>query len=92
MPSVNYMKDETVKHYYERWASSPRTHTTDREWFYKFVKACLRLDNTLDTQYLRLALYDSFHDKFDEKYYDEYTSDMVILFEHLRDFANTSLP
>ena len=92
MPSVNYMKDDTVKKYYEKWAFSPTTHAMDRENFYKFVKACLRIDKRLDIDYLKLSLYDSFREKYDEKYYDEFTHDIVVLFEQLRDFANTSLP
>ncbi|MFC2017248.1 hypothetical protein ACFLUD_02410 [Chloroflexota bacterium] len=92
MPSINFMEDKQVQDYYQMWAKSPRTHPTDKEWFYKFVKACLKLDKKLDISYLKLALYDSFHNKYDEKYYDEYTSDIIILFEHLRDFANTTIP
>ncbi len=92
MPSINYMRDDTVKKYYRIWDLSPTTHGADKENFYKFVKACLRIDKKLDIDYLKLALYDSFHDRYDEKYYDEFCFQTVVLFEHLRDFANTKLP
>lgn len=92
MPSVNYMNDDTVKKYYRKWAASPTNHPADTENFYKFVKACLAVDNELNTEYLKLALYESFHEKYDEKYYDEFIHEKVVLFEHLRDFSNTTLP
>lgn len=92
MPSVNYMNDDTVRKYYRKWELSPTSHSMDREDFYKFVKACLMVDKRLDLDYLKLALYDSFNEKYDEKYYDEFTHNTVVLFEHLRDFANTTLP
>jgi len=92
MPGINYMKDETALAYYKVWALIPSLLGRDRENFYKFVKACLKIDRKLDIDYLKLVLYDSFHEQFDEKHYDEFTSDVVILFEHLRDFYNTTLP
>jgi hypothetical protein len=59
---------------------------------YRFVKACLEVDSRLDIDYLKSALYDSFSGKYDEKRYDEFTNDVIVLFEHLRDFYNTTLP
>jgi hypothetical protein len=64
----------------------------DKEYFYRFVKACLETDRQASVEYLKLALYDSFHDKDDEKYYDEFQYEVIALFEHLRDFNNTTLP
>ena len=98
MAVKNYMDDETVRKYYQTWALSPTTHPMDMEKFYKFVKACVRfaghedLGRKLDISYLRLHLYDSFHDKYNEEYYDEFTHKIVVLFEHLRDYENTTLP
>ena len=98
MVTNNYMRDETVRKYYEAWALSPTTHPADMEKFYKFVKACIRfvgqgdLGKKLDISYLRLHLYDSFHDKYTQEYYDEFTHKIVSLFEHLRDYENTTLP
>jgi hypothetical protein len=93
MASVDYMKDEKVKAYFNWWASSPRTeHPRHKELFYKFVKACLEVDKTLDAQYLRLALYDSFHNVMDEKSYDKYRHNILVWFEDLVDFANTTFP
>jgi hypothetical protein len=92
MPSVNYMKDATVKEYYERWALLPKLLGQEKEYFYQFVKACLKMDRKLDIDYLKGALYDSFHEQYDEKYYDEFVYEVVVLFEHLRNFSNTTLP
>ena len=92
MSSINYMKDDTVKRYYRQWAASPTTHPMDMEKFYQFVKACLKVDNELNTEYLKDALYESFHGRYEENYYDEFKHKTVVLFEHLRDFANTPLP
>ena len=93
MRSINYMEDDTVKKYYKKWALYPTsTHILDRQNFYKLVKACLSVDKRLDIDYLKLALYDSFHEKYDEKYYDEFKHEIIVLFEHLRDFTNTTLP
>ena len=91
MQSINYMKDAMVRQYYEWWILNPVTHGHDKEKFYKFVKACLNVDKRLDISYLKLALYDSFYKIYEEEYYDRFQSDIVILFEHLRDFANTNL-
>jgi len=92
MSSINYMKDETVRNYYEKWALNPTLLGWDRENFNKFVKACFRVDKQLDIDYLRLALYDSFHDQYDEGDYVKFTGDVVVLFEQLRDYENTTLP
>jgi hypothetical protein len=98
MAVKNYMDDETVRKYYQTWALSPTTHPMDMEKFYKFVKACVRfaghedLGRKLDITYLRAHLYDSFHDKYTEEYYDKFTHKIVVLFEHLRDYEDTTLP
>ncbi len=92
MPSVNYMKDDTVRKYYEKWAFSPQLLGREKEYFYQFVKACLRVDKKLDIDYLKTALYDSFHEQYDEERYDEFTYEVVVLFEHLNNFSNTTLP
>ena len=92
MQSINYMKDERIKNYYGKWADNPLLTQQYKEYFYQFVKACLEVDKRASSEYLKLALYDSFHEKCDEKYYDEFTYNVVVLFEHLRDFSNTTLP
>ena len=92
MSSIDYMKDATVREYYHRWELNPTISGQNRLDFYKFVKACFKVDTRLDIDYLKPALYDSFHEQYDEKRYDEFIHRVVILFEHLRDFQNTSLP
>ena len=86
------MKDETVRQYYEKWTLLPALLGKEKEYFYQFVQACLRLDRRLDIDYLKGALYDSFHEQYDEKTYDEFCYEVIALFEHLRDFSNTNLP
>jgi hypothetical protein len=86
------MNDETVRIYYKKWAASPTSHPSDTENFYKFVKAYLAVDRELNTEFLKLALYDSFHEKYSEEHYDKFKHKTVVLFEQLRDFANTNLP
>ena len=85
------MSNKKVKAYYEKWELNPTLLGIQREYFYKFVKACLEVDKLASIEYLKSALYDSFHDKYDEKAYDELTFQVVVLFEHLRDFYNTTL-
>jgi len=92
MSNINYMNDATVRQYYDRWELDPTLLGRNRFDFYKFVKACFNVDTKLDIEYLKASLYDSFHEKYDEKTYDEFVGEVVILFEHLRDFQNTSLP
>ncbi|MGB2876651.1 MAG: hypothetical protein WBB97_01275 [Dehalococcoidales bacterium] len=93
MTSINYMNNDKVKAYYEKWELNPTLLGIQREYFYKFVKACLEVDKRASTEYLQLALYDSFHDKYDdEREYDELKVKVVVLFEDLRDFHNTTMP
>jgi len=92
MTNSNYMKNDKVKAYYEKWELNPTLLGIQREYFYKFVKACLEVDKRASIEYLKLALYNSFHDKYDEKDYDEFMFEVVVLFEDLRDFNNTTLP
>lgn len=98
MTAKNYMNDVTIRKYYQRWALSPTIHAADMENFYKFVKACVRfvghgdLGRKLDISHLRAHLYDSFHDKYTREDYDEFTHKIVVLFEHLRDYEDTTLP
>ena len=95
MPSINYMKDDRVRECYKWWESNPVTHGHDKEKFYYFVRACLNVENVdkvLDISYLKLFLYDSFHEIYGEESFDNFQSDIVILFEHLTNFARTILP
>ena len=92
MSSINYMKDKKVIGYYEMWAEYPLLHDRYKDYFYKFVKACLEVDKRPSSEYLKLALYDSFSAKYDEKRYDEFVGDVIVLFEHLINFYNTTLP
>jgi hypothetical protein len=92
MPSVNYMKDETVRSYYNKWTVTPLLTQQYAEYFYQFVKACLRLDTKLDISHLNDALYDSFYKQYkNKKQYDKFATEIVILFEHLRNFSNITL-
>ena len=100
----NYMMDKNVKRYYEVWARSPTIHPFDMRNFYKFVKACVNhvgsgdLGRKLSIDILKLSLYDSFHEKYNdrkkytEEAYDEFVHKIVVLFEHLRDYEDAKLP
>jgi len=92
MASINYMKDKVVREYYDKWELLPKLTGREKIYFYQFVKACLGVDRKLDIDYLKDALYDSFHEQYDENTYDEFRDEVIVLFEHLRDFANTDLP
>ena len=95
-----YMDDENVRKYYDRWISSPTLleHPTDKESFYKFVKACIgyaghgNVVRKLDTSILRLHLYDDLHDRYSEEYYDEITHKIIVLFERLLNYEDTAFP
>jgi hypothetical protein len=91
MPSIDYMKAKKPRRYYEIWADNPLFTQQYKEYFYKFVKACIEVDKKPDTEYLKLALYDSFHEQYDKKQYNEFTDEVIILFEHLINFSNTTL-
>ena len=103
----NYMKDATVRGYYDRWIKTslpdpgtptPLGHPTDYYMFYAFVKACVQwaghkdLRRRLDTSILRLHLYDDLHGRYTEEGYDLITSDIIILFENLVDYEATGYP
>jgi hypothetical protein len=92
MQSANYMNDITVKIYYVKWELTPKLVDRYKEYFYQFVKACLRLDKKPDTEHLKNALYDSFYQKYGEKRYNEFSDEVVVLFEHLKNVSNTVLP
>ncbi len=92
MSSINYMKDKRVRSYYDKWAVTPLLTQQYGEYFFEFVKACLEVDKRPSIEYLKLALSDSCIGKYDEKRYDEFTYEIIVLFEHLRDFYNTTLP
>lgn len=96
----HYINDETVRKYYDMWISGPTLldHPSDRERFYKFVKAGVsyagheNVGRKLDTSILRLHLYDDLHDRCSEEYYDEITHEIIALFEHLLDYEDTAFP
>lgn len=94
----NYMADKNVKTYYEVWARSPYKHPLDMERFYKFVKVCVNcvgrghLGRKLDVSYLEASLYDSFRGNHNEESWDKFRHEIVVLFEHLRDYEDTELP
>ena len=92
MSSSNYMKDERVRNYYEKWELNPFLTQQYKEYFYKFVKACLEVDESPTISALELALRDSFYETWDKEIYDEFCKEATILFEHLRDFYNTKFP
>ena len=92
MSGFNYMEDKKVRDCYEKWALNPVLHGVEKEYFYKFVKACLEVDKSPSIDKLKLALYDSFHAQYSEERYDEFQYETVVLFEHLRNFHNTTLP
>jgi len=93
LSNVNYMRDNTVRQYYEKWELNPFLVDRYKEDFYRFVRACLMVDRTPDIDHLKSALRDSFYEKYEDKEkYDQFVSDVVVLFEHLRNFANTRLP
>lgn len=90
--SVDYMKDDKVKEYYEKWVlNNGRLVGHDKEYFYQFVKAVLALDSHATTELLKLALCDSFAQKFDNEVYDKLVYDASVMFEALRDFYNVSI-
>ena len=88
------MKNEQVRLYYERWADNEHGNFVGRgrEEFYKFVKAVLALDKHPTTEFLKLALYDSFANLrvSNEEAYDELVYQAAVLFETLRDYSNLS--
>lgn len=96
----NYMQDQNVRGYYDRWIHRETLidHASDRERFYKFVKACVdyaghkNLRRKLDTSILRLSLYDDLHSRYSEKAYDDITHEIVVLFEEVRDYEDTPFP
>jgi len=100
MPEKNYMQDQDVRGYYDRWRKSPTLldHPNDIEKFYKFVKKCVSFAGhkdtrkKLDTSILRLHLYDDLHGKYSEDYYDKITHEIIVLFEHLLEYEDTTLP
>ena len=92
MASINYMNDQAVRKYYNQWELLPQLTGWEKTVFYKFVKACLGVDRKLDIDYLKGALYDSFHEKYHDSTYDNFKHEVIVLFETLRDFANTDLP
>ena len=50
------------------------------------------MDKRPDIDFLKLALYDSFSGEYDEERYDEFTHEIIVSFEHLRNFYSTTLP
>lgn len=92
MSNINYMENERVRSYYDKWTVTPLLTQQYAEYFYKFVKACLEVDKRPSIEYLKSALYDSFHDTYDPENYVEFDSEVIEVFERCRDFANTTLP
>ena len=94
----NYMADPNVRKYYDRWKTSPTSHPLDMRNFYKFVKACVQfaghedVRKKLDTSILRLHLYDAFHEQYSEENYDKFTHKIIVLFETLLDYEDTTFP
>lgn len=95
--SENYMKDKNVKQYYDFWVKGPTLfeHSLDRERFYKFVKSVVNwaggkeVQKKVDHQYLKLHLYDDFHDKYSEEYYDNLQRDIMVKVESLLEYEDT---
>jgi len=99
----NYMKDSNVRQYYNFWINGPTLfeHIRDRERFYKFVKAVVNwaggresqgsreLQKKIDTSFLALHIYDSFHDKYSEEYYDKLKHEILVEFEKLIEYEDT---
>ena len=103
----NYMKDKTVRIYYDRWIETslpdpgtptPLGHPTDYYMFYAFVKACVQwaehedLRRKLDTSILRLHLYDDLHHRYTEEGYVLIRDKIIVLFEQLVDYEATGPP
>ncbi len=98
----NYMKNETVRKYYEGWIDIPTAftgHFTDEERFYKFVKACVQfarggdIRRILDTSILRSSLIDSFssHGEMSESVYRNESDKIILRFEELVRYEATNL-
>ena len=96
----NYMKDPVVREHYEKWVHREvplGTNKLDREYFYRFVKACVRyagkgnLRRKLDTDLLKLSLYDDWRERYPEKVYDEMIYKAAVLFETLLSYEDTDI-
>ena len=102
IPEKNYMQDQDVRSYYDRWVKSPTLfdHRRDRERFFKFVKACINYvgkGNTfkkLDIDTLKLHLDDDLAKLRRENYeaYDNTKHEIVSLFQTLLEYEDTELP
>ncbi len=94
----NYMKDQSIKEYYDKWINGPTLleHILDRERFYRFVKACVKyagcqnIRKKIGTQILRASLYDDLHEGCSQEAYEDITSEIVELFESLLEYEETT--
>jgi hypothetical protein len=96
----NFMKDPNVRRYYESWVHREvplGTNLLDREYFYRFVKACVKyagrgkLRRKLNTDLLKLSLYDDWHERYPEDVYDEMKFQAAVLFEELLEYEDTTI-
>ena len=96
----NYMNDQNVRDYYDRWIHSPTLldHVMDRERFYMFVKACVNyvghpdVAKKINLEFLRDQLFDDFCDGRTDKAYEGIKHKIISLFEILIEYENTPSP
>ena len=93
----NYMQDQNVRQYYDRWINSPTPlgHPSDKRNFYRFVKACVAFFDHRDTsrnvrrELLEAHLYDDLHER---QNYEYLRNEILVTLDTLLDYEDTSFP
>ena len=99
MPQKNYMQDQDVRDYYDKWINSPTLldHPMDKERFYQFVKACIshvgkgELLKKLGIDILKTYLCDDLKILREGNYakYEDTVGEIVSLFQTLLEYEDS---
>ena len=97
-----FIDDKTVREHFDRWMASPTLfdHPSDREHFYKFVKASVnyarqrsnKLWDQINMTVLEANLYDVLRNKYSQKNWEDILHKIKSKFENLIFYENTPFP